>query len=497
LTTKTIQNISLKRLQPNKWNPNVMQETEFKALKEDMKTHEPEEIDSLLVSPYLTFYPCEDTEENRKLYAENPIYVIVDGEHRWNAAIELEWSDIPCEVRELSEEEAKGICYRKNKDRGSIDPFKEAALFKTELELLSQKEIAEKYLVDPSTVSHRLSLLKLVPEVIKQIEKLPRGTITTSHLEPIATLPEAEQKKFALVQPYNKEQTKSVQEIAEAVKRTKAELVEKEALAKALKTAKFKECPKCKAPAGEIYHKGLPWVRCSKTSYDPEHAWNLDTGEPSYKPVVMQESLDEKKKPEVSSVIRSNFTIEQLSEAFFKSIQATLPKLDSASKLSIHGTVEGEEFSLNFEHGPNGMRVAVSQEHEHLNLSAEPKDYKTGHKSKVDIGVYQPKKEDINQHLEFIENAFKNVLIPLPEKKKPAEKVQCVGCDSIIEDMNAVRYKVEGSTEEEIYCGRCAVIRNLPGYETEDEALNSKALKEREQLAKKAAEAAISQDIGQ
>ena len=163
---------------------------DYQALKADMLLVGPKKIGSVLASPYLVFYPCEDNEENRQFYAEFSTYVIVDGQHRHQAATELKWSELKVDVQDITEEEAKGICYRKSKEHGTIDPFKEAALFKRELDLMSQKEIAAKYLVDPSTVSHRLSLLKLVPEVLEQVAKMPRGTVTPSHLEPATFLPE-------------------------------------------------------------------------------------------------------------------------------------------------------------------------------------------------------------------------------------------------------------------------------------------------------------------
>ncbi|MGA2682221.1 MAG: ParB/RepB/Spo0J family partition protein [Candidatus Bathyarchaeia archaeon] len=393
-------------LQPNRFNPNVMQATEFHALRQDMELNGPEGIDPVLVSPYRCFYMGEDA---------NPFYVIVDGEHRWKAAKELCWNEIRCEVRELNEQEAKVICYRKNKDRGTIDPLKEAALFKGELDLqFSQKDIAEMFLVDQSTVSQRLSLLKLVPEVLAEAKKFPRGNITVSHLEPIASLPEGEQKKISLENRWEKGQARTVREITDEVHRIKEELAAKESLRKALETAKFPKCPKCKqAPSAATYQK-LPWVRCSSGNYD--HTWNLDTGKLEYESTSTSRRTSQPR-PEVSNIIRSNFTIDELSEAFFKTIHAVLPKLDAASKISITGLIDKTMFIVSFDHGPNGMHVYVDYGGQSISFGAEPKQYHTGQKSKIDMGIYQPKQADLDRHLEFIENAFKNILLPLPEKK--------------------------------------------------------------------------------
>ncbi len=469
------------QLVANKFNPNVMQPEEFAALKKDMQNVGPKEIDMVLVSPYDIFYI-----EVKDLQSQPDVYVIVDGEHRWTASKELLWSELRCDVKEITEEDAKGICYRKNKDRGTIDPFKEAALFKSEVDLgLTQKEIAEKFIVDSTTVSHRLSLLKLVPEIKEEISKMPRGMITPSHLEPIATLPEGEQKKISLTRWGD--EIKPVQDIAEEVRRVKQVLSEKEELKKAVAAAKFPNCPKCgKEPAGESYSSKFPFVRCSSGDY--YHSWNLQTGKMEHELVKVSESLDEKKEPQISGIIRSNFTIKQLAEAFFNSIHAVLPDLDSASKISINGKLKGEPFSLNFEAGSARMSVSVSQGENyrrHLSFSAEAKDYQSGHKSKVDIGVYQPKQKDLDQHAAFIDNAFKNVLLPLPEKKPhvdvvaenlPKISVYCTICNQPIEESNAYRH------DGKVYCGYHAMLCNVPPLGCEDDALTKKALKEREQL---------------
>jgi ParB/RepB/Spo0J family partition protein len=496
LTTKNIQNISLKQLQPNKWNPNVMQETEFKALKKDLENSGPTEIDALLISPFLAFYPCEDTEENRKLYVENQMYVIVDGEHRWNAAIELNWSDIPCEIRELSEEEAKGICYRKNKDRGTIDPFKEAALFKTELDLLSQKEIAEKYLVDPSTVSHRLSLLKLVPEVKKQIEQLPRGTITISHLEPIATLPEGEQKKIKLKNEWGHQEVKSVRDLTEEAKRIKEGIAEKEALQKALKTAKFPKCPKCNQEPGSIDHRKLPWVDCSSGYWN--HIWNMDTGKGPYEEEkVERKKINGEKSESIkkTSVLRSAHTIDELSKCFAERLKEMIPKLQKISSFSIKGKLEdNKDLTTNFSGYGDTMQVSIHLDDGFFWFNAEKKAYRTGEKSKVN--ARSP--DYVERTKLFIENAFQGKLeIPCEEQIKNSKPK-----DTLV----AGESEIQAEANLEIPCFDCAndhenggnchrerfIVQDVGGY-----TCKFKVQLSGEELAKIASDAEISQALGQ
>jgi ParB/RepB/Spo0J family partition protein len=397
----------------NHFNPNVMQNEEFLALKKDMQLHGPKEIDAILVSPFGCVYTdIKDPADG---------YVIVDGEHRWTAAKELGWETVRCEVRYIDEEEAKGICYRKNKDRGTIDPLKEAALFKGELDLgLGQKEIAEKFLVDPSTVSHRLSLLKLAPEVVKQVTEMPHGTLTTSHLEAIASLQPPDQKK---VIDEEKQQFKNygsvstVRNLADQAERIRREREMEANLYKALKTAKFPKCPKCKSPPSKINNQGLPWVDCSKEPWSSEHEWSLETGEPRYKPTYIRESLDRQKKPEISRVIRSNFTVKELSNAFFLSLRGVLPQLESAERISVYGKLDESVFSADFHRSGNNMNISIIHGESRIGITAEAKAYRTGEKTKVDVSDWTPTKEDIQRHIEFIDNAFRNVLLPLPEKK--------------------------------------------------------------------------------
>jgi len=405
--------LSVSCLKPNKFNPNVMQPEEFQALKKDMERVGPKKIDPVLVSSYCDFYVCEDTEENRKAFAN--CFIIVDGEHRWTAAVELGWGEIRCDVEVIDEEEAKGICYRKNKDRGTIDPFKEAALCKSELTLLNQKEIADKFLVDPSTVSHRLSLLKLVPEIKEQISKLPRGTVTPSHLEPIASLPEGEQKKFELKPQfsYEKDKIKSVHEITEEVKRAKEHLDRDMARKKAVEKSQFKVCPKC--GKGPTYsYKGLPWVSCSSGNY--QHDWNLDTGKGAYESERVEQNKINGDKPEPvrTSVLRCAHTLDELNSVFEQRIKDLFPKIATIKCFTVTGKLDDDrDVSVDFSTYRSSMNISVNLDHEHAGFRAEEKEYRSGEKSKVD--TYSP--ENVEPVKIFIDLAFQGKL-EVPEKPK-------------------------------------------------------------------------------
>lgn len=391
-------------IDPNSWNPNVMQDEEYQALKRDMQLHGPQGIDPILVSPWACFFPGEPVNER---------FVIVDGEHRWRVAKEVGWKEILCEVREITEDDAKGICYRRNRERGTIDPFKEATLFQSEVERKrSQKQIAEKYLVDPSTVSHRLSLLRIPPKIIETVRKLPRGTITPSHLEPIASLDLEDQRKVDLKSPYS-DGLKSVKQIEMEVSRIKEMRAEEKALAEAVKTAKFPKCPKCgKDPSG-IYHKGLPWVECESGHWD--HSWNLTTGKTFYREDRFEEKrLSGESIVRVSSVLRSAHTVKDLVDVFNERVKEIVPKIENITNLRVTGMLDGARFQFDMNTYSESMSIYVTHGGSDQSFRAEKHDYRSGEKSAVHCG----RPDDIQKVKTFIETAFQGRLGVEPRRRK-------------------------------------------------------------------------------
>ncbi|GAI12091.1 unnamed protein product, partial [marine sediment metagenome] len=129
---------------PNDYNTNVMPPDAYRRLVEDMRENGPGAIEPIIVR-----------KDGKK-------FEIVDGFNRWRAAGELAWQTIPARIRGVSLGEAKVINYRKNSERGTINPFREAELFKSDMgEGMTQQEVAERYGVERSQVSYRLSLLKI------------------------------------------------------------------------------------------------------------------------------------------------------------------------------------------------------------------------------------------------------------------------------------------------------------------------------------------------
>jgi ParB family chromosome partitioning protein len=163
--------IEVSDIVPNEYNPNVMPPKAYDRLVEDMRENGPRAIEPILVRRV-----------GRK-------FEIIDGFNRWRAAKQLAWRTIPANILDVSLEEAKVINYRKNSERGTIDPFKEAELFKSDIDAgMTQEEVAERYGVDRSQVAYRLSLLKISARAREFIDVT---RVTPSHLEIIAKVPRA------------------------------------------------------------------------------------------------------------------------------------------------------------------------------------------------------------------------------------------------------------------------------------------------------------------
>ncbi len=151
---------------PNDYNTNVMPPDAYRRLVEDMKENGPGAIEPIIVR-----------KAGKKLE-------IVDGFNRWKSAKELAWQTIPAKIIDVPLEEAKVINYRKNSERGTINPFREAELFKSEMDAgMTQQEVAERYGIERSQISYKLSLMKISGRARRFIDVTH---VTPSQLEVIA-----------------------------------------------------------------------------------------------------------------------------------------------------------------------------------------------------------------------------------------------------------------------------------------------------------------------
>lgn len=119
VSTEVIE-IPIEKIKPNKWNPNAMSTDVFNALVENIKAIG-------MVEPVLVVPDAED----------EGMYVVISGEHRWDACKVLDFKTVPAIVRDsMDEDMQKFQTVRMNVLKGKMDPIKFTQLF---------DEMAEKY----------------------------------------------------------------------------------------------------------------------------------------------------------------------------------------------------------------------------------------------------------------------------------------------------------------------------------------------------------------
>ncbi|MEM4140434.1 MAG: ParB N-terminal domain-containing protein, partial [Nitrososphaeria archaeon] len=168
---------------------NRMSLKEYEGLKSDLLEKGVEGIPPILVTP------------------RNDVFMIVDGEHRWRAAVELGFDTIKAEIVHLSDEDAKVECFKRNYQRGRIDYLKAAELFNMERSYgLTVREIAKKYNLSTYTVDYILQLTRLSAEVKEFVYKVNDPSeepyesgfrFTFRHLIALSKLPEKDMLSFA------------------------------------------------------------------------------------------------------------------------------------------------------------------------------------------------------------------------------------------------------------------------------------------------------------
>lgn len=107
-------------------------------------------------------------------------YQIVAGERRWRAARMLGLSEVPVQVKELSDIETMQIALIENLQRENLNPIEEAKGYNELIENydMTQEEVAKTVGRSRSAVSNSMRLLSLPDEVLEMLEK---GDISVGH----------------------------------------------------------------------------------------------------------------------------------------------------------------------------------------------------------------------------------------------------------------------------------------------------------------------------
>lgn len=150
-----VRKIELDRIEVNEANPNEMDEKEFENLKKEIKKR-----------GFLVPIVVRKLEENK--------YKLIDGEHRYKAAKELGYKEIPAVVLEISEEEEKYLLINLNKIKGSFNPIKYARLVEDLVNKYTLEKVKEAIYLSEREIQS-LFLIKKVDYTISQvIEKVKK-----------------------------------------------------------------------------------------------------------------------------------------------------------------------------------------------------------------------------------------------------------------------------------------------------------------------------------
>ncbi len=114
-------------------------------------------------------------------------YEIVAGERRWRAAMKAELTEVPCLLKELTDEQNMLIAIIENMQREDLNPIEEAEGLHQMVEHfgLTQEQVSKSVGKSRPYITNALRLLKL-PEYIR--EKIAEGVISTGHGRTLITI---------------------------------------------------------------------------------------------------------------------------------------------------------------------------------------------------------------------------------------------------------------------------------------------------------------------
>lgn len=114
-------------------------------------------------------------------------YEIVAGERRWRAAIKAGLSEVPCLVRELSDEQNMLIAIIENMQREDLNPIEEAEGLNQMIVTfgMTQEEVSKSLGKSRPYITNSLRLLKL-PEYVREL--VSEGKLSAAHGRTIVTI---------------------------------------------------------------------------------------------------------------------------------------------------------------------------------------------------------------------------------------------------------------------------------------------------------------------
>jgi len=159
-------------IHPNDFNPSPRDPRIVEILRKDLQEHGPHTFGPVLVRP------CKCKKIREKHYELN------DGEKRWIAKKLEREKTMGCQIQPMDDATARSLCYRRAREHGTVDEFREAELFQWESQHeKTYREIASQYVVTEPFVKNRMTLLKIPPRIRRMV---PHGTFSASMWEVVA-----------------------------------------------------------------------------------------------------------------------------------------------------------------------------------------------------------------------------------------------------------------------------------------------------------------------
>ncbi|MDP7128931.1 MAG: ParB/RepB/Spo0J family partition protein [Planctomycetota bacterium] len=124
-------------------------------------------------------------------------YEIISGERRWRASQAIEMEEVPCVMREASDEESFQLALTENIQRDDLTPLEEAQAFQKMMEMKiasNQTEVGNMLGIRQQRVSDKLKLLELPESVQQYFGERYQDRFTQKHGEYLSRL--KDQKKI-------------------------------------------------------------------------------------------------------------------------------------------------------------------------------------------------------------------------------------------------------------------------------------------------------------
>lgn len=176
-TNKPDQFLKISQVEPNRNQPRrTFGEESLEDLAESIRQHGI--LQPLLVAP------------------RNNHYEIIAGERRWRAAKLAGLREVPVIIRDYTDQEIMEISLIENIQREDLNPIEEALAYQRLIQEfhMTQEELSQKISRSRASISNRIRLLRLSPEVQ---DLLAQGSLTEGHARALLTLETKEQQEEA------------------------------------------------------------------------------------------------------------------------------------------------------------------------------------------------------------------------------------------------------------------------------------------------------------